>query len=227
MALRPCRTKHSRPGCGSARVGGIAHFRCPRCGHAAADQDARVDWLKLHAALQTHPKWLGLSMAERGAWATLILVASTGRPRFRIRDRATATLLLARDGAADPERLLDRLVGAQLIDDLDDQGLEFHDWMDWQLSASQRPDATRARKREQRSREVTASHEESRVPTAERQMDRPETPETPPASITADDASVTEDELRSWVESANPGVQRAAVAALRQRGLIADTMDKA
>lgn len=129
-----------------------------------------MDWFVIWgSSLSTHWKWIGLSMAERGAWITLLSLAHGFEPRWEFRDRRHVCLLLQRERADDADGLYDALVGARLLDETEDGRVVVHDHKRWQPVPSDLPEARRERK--QRSRDgvtrshadVTPSHEKSRA----------------------------------------------------------------
>jgi hypothetical protein len=105
-----------------------------------------MHWFAVKQAIATNRKWMGLSMAERGAWISLMAIAAANHPRGTLPDRETAVALLEREGAANAAELVDSLVGKGWIDEAD--LLTMHDFDDEQLSIrkpSDRPEAVRER----------------------------------------------------------------------------------
>lgn len=118
-----------------------------------------MKWLMVWNSITSNPKWLALPIELRGAWITLICYASTFEPeRWRFRDRQHAALLLRRDGVPDAEDVIEALIKAGWLDELQDGGLETHDHADWQRYPSDMPDQSAHRKRLSRSRAVTSGH---------------------------------------------------------------------
>jgi hypothetical protein len=105
-----------------------------------------MHWFAVKHALATNRKWMRLTMAERGAWISLMAIASASYPRGTLRDRETAVALLERDGAQDAEALVTSLVAKSWIDVCD--LLTMHDFEDEQHSIrkpSDMPDAVNER----------------------------------------------------------------------------------
>lgn len=118
------------------------------------------DWAKVHASLSSHPKWIRLSPIGRGAWSTLLLAAMPLDGRFKDRDHVIA--ILERDRFDNAVAVVDELVRIRLLD-IDETGVEMHDWPDHQplyRGPSDEPEAVAERKRRSRARK--ASHDVSR-----------------------------------------------------------------
>lgn len=97
-------------------------------------------WFTVHHALRQHGKWLSLDDHGKAAWLSLMLIGSTGTPRWCVGDRATAVELLRREGIRTPGKALDALISALLVD-VDDHGaLWMHDAEQWQRKPSDEPD---------------------------------------------------------------------------------------
>lgn len=118
---------------------------------------------RLHAALATHEKWLGLSLEQRGAWVSLLLLSYGQEARGEYRSRGSVELLLKREGAEEAAALIDALVKARLLD-VTETGIRFHDFFDWNARfPSDEAEATRERKRRSRARSrVPSLHDASR-----------------------------------------------------------------
>jgi len=111
--------------------------------------------------MASHPKWIGLSMALRGAWVTLWFAGIPIEGVFQTRAHAVA--LLRRDECEDPETSLDDLVARRFIDAQDDGTYRIHDWADhqvqWYRGPSDDPDVKAKRNRrnyDDRNRRVAA-----------------------------------------------------------------------
>jgi hypothetical protein len=110
-------------------------------------------WFAVHNDLATNRKWMALPMNLRGAWVTLLTIAAGSTPRGRIRDRATAEALIAREIStqgddADPDFYVGELIDRGWIDEADDRTLTFHDFDEWQLAIrkdSDRPERIKQR----------------------------------------------------------------------------------
>ena len=86
-------------------------------------------WFKVWGSgLQTNPKWLALSLEERGAWITLMTIASALEPAWCFQGAEHAGMLLGREGAENAQALLDRLIEVRLLDVTDDGALVVHDY---------------------------------------------------------------------------------------------------
>lgn len=114
-----------------------------------------MKWFTIHGSLRDHRKWIGLPPIERGAWISLMTIAHSGEPRWRLGDRETVEKLLQREGFADPGGVLDRLIAARLVDETGEM-LAMHDAADWQRKPSDAPDAVTTRVREHRRRKREA-----------------------------------------------------------------------
>lgn len=121
-------------------------------------------WFKVWGSgLQTNPKWLALSLEERGAWITLMTIASALEPAWRFQSAEHAGMLLGREGADNAGALLDRLIEMRLFDLMDDDAVVVHDYSQWQKYPSDAPEATRERQRRSRAARAPFPIEEVRV----------------------------------------------------------------
>lgn len=144
-----------------------------------------MKWFKVWGpSLANHHKWIAMTLEQRGAWISMLTLASCLEPpwtAFRGRDHLTQ--LLTREGASDPLPLIDRFVELTLLDELADGGLAIHDIAVWQPKyPSDEPAATRERKRRSRlmhSEPTATEPEASRVVTSEsRHRETEDTEET-------------------------------------------------
>jgi hypothetical protein len=145
---------------------------------------AVMRWIRVYGeSLQSDRRWIRLSMEERGAWISLAFFASSPEEPGALADRETAELLLRRDGATDPARLLDALLASGLVELVEEESaVAFTEAIDWtQRAPSDEPAATRERKRRERRRRqesravtspVTTSHEPSRQIGEERREEK-------------------------------------------------------
>ena len=111
-----------------------------------------MNYFNVFAALLTHRKFYSLTPAERGAWITIMLLASAQKPPGRFADKETLVGLLAREGFDGSADYVSRLVSVALLDEWG-PGIAIHDWDDHQPRyryPSDYPEQTRSRK--QRSR---------------------------------------------------------------------------
>jgi hypothetical protein len=166
-------------------------------------------WLVVWNSIASHPKWLALTIEQRGAWITLICHASVQEPdRWRFRDATHAALLLRRDGVGEPEAMVNSLIEARWLDVTEDGRLEIHDHADWQRYPSNMPDATAERKRRSRSRGVTSSHESvtsGAEPVTTRREERREDERTPSSMLPRRGVgTLIGDELASGGERGTP-----------------------
>jgi len=87
------------------------------------------EYVRLYAALATHPKWGRLPLLLRGAWTSLLVYAATRNdPTFT---HEQAVWLLKRDGAKSAARLVDALVDAGWLD-RDGEAVALHGWAEHQ-----------------------------------------------------------------------------------------------
>jgi hypothetical protein len=126
-----------------------------------------VRWFAIHHELATNPKWLDLSMDERGAWISLLTIAAAAEERGTLRDRATAAALLQREmrqASRPAAHLVDTLIELGLIDEDEDGGtISFHDFDEWQLrikKPSDWPEAIRERVERHRRKKKEKQKEE-------------------------------------------------------------------
>jgi hypothetical protein len=124
-----------------------------------------MKWFRIFGpSLLTNPKWLALTMEERGAWITVMANASAMEPPWTFRDIAHVTALLRREGAAEAESLIGRLIEERLLDVCGDSQIEIHDYDQWQVVyPSDRPEATRERKQRSRAAKKAAHTAVSKV----------------------------------------------------------------
>jgi hypothetical protein len=88
-------------------------------------------WGKLYAAMLNHRKFLRSTPEERGAWVTLFLYALNSTTDEDLGTADDVTAMLRREGFADPQASLTRLVELGWIDQEGTRHL-LHDWHDWQ-----------------------------------------------------------------------------------------------
>ena len=110
-------------------------------------------------------KWLAMSLEQRGAWITLMTIASNLQPRWRFESRDHAVLILRRDGALAPEKLVDDLINLRLFDEVTGEEVVVHDYQDWQRYPSDTPEARTERSRRSRSRHRGDPSSEGRATT--------------------------------------------------------------
>lgn len=130
-------------------------------------------WFTVQGSLRDHAKWLDLDPVARGGWITLMLIAHSQEPRWRLGQRPTVEKLLRREGFDAPGAVIDALLQVALVDDRDGE-LWVHDADQWQRKPSDDPEATRERQRRSRATRKAddASHAVSRpVTPTDRQTD--------------------------------------------------------
>jgi hypothetical protein len=120
---------------------------------------ARPRYVLIPQSHQSHRKWIGLTMAERGAWLTVLIASDIAYPK-PLRRIDLEVLLRRDDPFCDAAGLIDRLVAVGALDhgddspnDLEDDELPFHNLYLFHVTPSQLPAALAERKRRQRERE--------------------------------------------------------------------------
>lgn len=88
-------------------------------------------WGKLHASMLTSPKFIRSTPEERGAWVTVLLYAFNSPTDDELGTEGDIVAILHREGFADPEAMLRRLVQLHWIDRRA-RHYVVHDWADWQ-----------------------------------------------------------------------------------------------
>jgi hypothetical protein len=118
--------------------------------------DPRGRWFRVYAVqLRRHEKFRDLNHAELGAWTDLrAAVEVMGGDAFVDREDALRVLRRRETSRSKCSRLLDRLIGIRLLDDLGAGGIAIHDLADHdrQRYPSDEPDQVRERVRLHRAR---------------------------------------------------------------------------
>jgi hypothetical protein len=129
--------------------------------------DPRGRWFRVYARqVRQHPKFRGLSLSELGAWLVIRSEAEILDAPLADRDEAIEVLRRHRGRPSH----LDRLIEVRLLDVLEDGRIEIHDRDDHdrQKAPSDKPESTRQRKAQERSRKVTTRDASVTTPTRAR-----------------------------------------------------------
>lgn len=122
-------------------------------------------WGKLWSSFLIHPKFLRMSLTERGVWLTILLYAFNSTKDDDLGTRSEFTGILGNLGVRGATRqggVIDRLVDLGLLDDREGR-LRLHDWGDWQPADPTGAARKRTERAAQRDATVASASRDSRL----------------------------------------------------------------
>lgn len=172
----------------------------PKDHRAAPQRYARL----LHSTVHD-PRFSRMSLEQRGAWLSLLLLQDAAYPACLNRDSILVTALLGDDS----ERVIDELIDLGMLDDLDDREFDVHGIDHFHVMPSQTPEAVRDR--------VAKHREQSRMNGHDPDPTGRSTPDV--TGVTTETDVTTHDTTRHSTTQDEEGTRFARASHARTRGL--------